>query len=59
VLILLGDRPDQWDGRCDRLDVAAELYHPYAIKFENRPVLVCHGLKANLQEIWPRLKDWD
>jgi hypothetical protein len=59
VLILLGNRPDQWDGRCDRLDVAAELYHPYAIKFENRPVLVCHGLKANLQEIWPRVKDWD
>jgi hypothetical protein len=59
VLILLGNRPDQWDGRCDRLDVAAELYHPYAIKFEDKPVLVCHGLKANLQEIWPRVKDWD
>ena len=59
VLILLGDRPEDWNGRCDRVDVAAELYHPYAIKFENKPVLVCHGLKANLQEIWPQLKDWD
>lgn len=59
VLILLGDRPENWNGRCDRVDVAAELYHPYAIKFENKPVLVCHGLKANLQEIWPQLKDWD
>ena len=59
VLLLLGDRPEDWDGRCDRVDVAAQLYHPYAIKFENRPVLVCYGLKANLQEIWPQLKDWD
>jgi hypothetical protein len=59
VLILLGNRPDEWHGRCDHVDVAAELYHPYAIKFENKPVLVCHGLKANLGEIWPKVKDWD
>jgi hypothetical protein len=58
-LILLGDRPDDWKPRCDRLEVAAELYHPYAIKFEDKPVLVCYGLKANLQEVWPRFKDWD
>lgn len=59
VLILLGDRPEDWKERCDRLDVAAELYHPYAIRFENNPILVCRGLKANLQEIWPLVKDWD
>jgi dolichyl-phosphate-mannose-protein mannosyltransferase len=59
VLILLGARPGEWQGRCDRVEVAAELYHPYAIKFENKPVLVCHGLKANLREIWPKVKDWD
>jgi hypothetical protein len=59
VLILLGDRPDEWKGRCDRVDVVTELYHPYAIRFENKPVLVCRRLKANLQEIWPRVKDWD
>jgi hypothetical protein len=59
VLILLGDRPEDWNGRCDRVDIAAQLYHPYAIKFENKPVLVCHGLKVDLQQIWPSLKDWD
>lgn len=59
VLILLGNRPEDLKGRCDRVDVAAELYHPYAIRFENKPVLVCRGLKANLQQIWPRLKAWD
>ena len=25
-------------------DIAAELYHPHAIKFENKAVLMCHGL---------------
>ena len=59
VLILLGERPNEWSERCNRVDVAAELYHPYAIRFENNPVLVCHGLKANLREIWPQVKDWD
>jgi len=59
MLILLGDRPEDWYGRCDHLDVVADLYHPYAIKFENKPVLLCRGLKANLQDIWPQLKDWD
>ena len=59
ILILLGDRPETWRDRCDRVDIAAELYHPYAIKFENKPVLVCYSLKANLKEIWSRVKDWD
>lgn len=49
VLIVLGGRPEDWNGRCDRVDIAAQLYHPYAIKFENKPVLVCRGLKVDLQ----------
>lgn len=60
VLILLGERsPEPWRDRCDQVSVAAELYHPYAIRFEDRPILVCRGYKANLQQIWPRVKDWD
>ncbi len=59
VMILLGDRPDEWQGRCERVEVAAELYHPYGILFENKPVVVCHGLKGNIQEMWPKLKNWD
>lgn len=59
VLILLGSRPEEWYGRCERVEVAAELYHPYAMRFENKPVIVCHQLKADIQKIWPRLKNWD
>jgi hypothetical protein len=59
VLILLGDRPEKWNGRCERVEVAAQLYHPYAIRFENKPVIVCHGLKADLHKMWPSVKNWD
>ena len=43
----------------DRVDVAANLHHPYGAVWENKPVLVCRGLKGNLQEIWPKVKNWD
>ena len=39
-------------------DVALHL-DDCAIKFENKPVLVYHGLKTDLQQIWRRMKDWD
>ena len=59
ILIALGDRLKTWQSRCERAEVAAELSHPYAIPFENGPVIVCHGLKADLQQSWPKLKNWD
>jgi hypothetical protein len=59
LLILVGSHPNDWRERCDRLDVAAELYHPYGILFENGPVLVCHGLKTDLQKNWAKVKNWD
>ncbi len=59
LLILLGSNPQEWQDRCDRLDVAAELYHPYGILFENGPVLVCRGLKVDLQKDWAKVKNWD
>ncbi len=44
---------------CNQVEVGAELYHPYARPSENRPVLVCRGLKWNLGEVWPKVKNWD
>ena len=59
ILIVLGDRPEDLRRFCNEVEVAAELYHPYARPSENRPVLLCRGLKWNLQEVWPRVKVWD
>ena len=57
--IVLGVPADRLRGAFDHIEPAAELNHPYAIPFENRPVLLCRGAKWNLQEVWPRLKNWD
>ncbi len=59
IIIVLGDRPENLRRYCNQVEVAAELHNPYARPSENRPVLVCRGLKWNLQEIWPKLKAWD
>src|ERR1700683_4904613 len=41
------------------VEPVADLDNPYAIPNENRPILLARGLKTNLQQLWPRLKDWD
>jgi Dolichyl-phosphate-mannose-protein mannosyltransferase len=41
------------------VEPAAQLDNPYAIPHENRPVLLAHGLRVNLQQLWPKLKKWD
>ncbi|MBI3671034.1 MAG: hypothetical protein HY237_14795 [Acidobacteria bacterium] len=58
IMIVLGDRPDSLRRWCNQVEIGAELNHPYN-PMENNPVLVCRGLKWNLQEVWPRLKKWD
>jgi hypothetical protein len=59
IVIVLGDRPERAQRWFQEVTVAAELNHPYARPSENRPVLLCRGLKSNLQDIWPKLKNWD
>jgi dolichyl-phosphate-mannose-protein mannosyltransferase len=38
--------------------LAATLDNPYALSYETRPILLCRGLKTNLQTVWPKLKNW-
>lgn len=37
---------------------AATVNVPYAYAYETRPILLCRGLKGNLQTLWPRVKNW-
>ncbi len=59
VLIVLGSRPDDLRPFCGDVQVAAELSHPYTAVWENKPVLVCRRLRTTLQQIWPKVKNWD
>jgi hypothetical protein len=58
IMIILGS-----DGRNDAkffrsVNVAATLDNRYALFYETRPILLCRGLKENLQTLWPQLKNW-
>jgi hypothetical protein len=43
---------------CQSVTLVAELNHPYAMPYENRPIWHCRGMRVNLQQVWPKLKSW-
>jgi len=60
IVILVGSDSLETERRhFDQVDPVADLDNPYAITFENRPILLARGLKVNLQDVWPKLKAWD
>ncbi len=58
IVILVGE--DESDARddFDSVTVAATHENQYAFRYETRPILLCRGLKWNLQTGWPRVKNW-
>ena len=58
IVIVLGDDESGAREHFDSVTVAATLNNPYAYLYENFPILVCRGLKWNLQTEWPRVKKW-
>jgi hypothetical protein len=60
IVIVLGSaNPDNDQQFFDSVQVAAELHNAYSLPSEQRPILLCRGLKQNLQTLWPNLKHWD
>ncbi len=57
-VILVG--ADESDARreFDFVTVAATQHNPYALWYETQPILLCRGLKWNLQTGWSRVKNW-
>lgn len=58
IVIVLGDTESSAREQFNSVTVAATLSNPYAYRYENRPVLLCRGLKWNLQTEWSRVKNW-
>ena len=58
IVIVLGDEEDDAREHFESVTVAATLNNPYAYRYENRPILLCRGLKWNLQTEWSRVKNW-
>jgi 4-amino-4-deoxy-L-arabinose transferase-like glycosyltransferase len=58
IVILVGESEKDARDDFDSITVAATLENPYAFWYETRPILLCRGLKWNLQTGWPRVKNW-
>lgn len=58
TVIVLGDEESDAREHFDSVTVAATLYNPYAYRYENFPILLCRGLKWDLQTEWSRVKNW-
>jgi hypothetical protein len=58
IVILLGGLEHEAREQFESVTVAATLNNPYAYRYENRPILLCRGLKWNLQTEWSRVKNW-
>jgi hypothetical protein len=56
TLILVWPNPKRWEKACASLDVVPRMPNPYTMPYEKAPILVCHGLRADLARAWPRFK---
>ena len=58
IVILVGEDIKDASDDFDSVTVAATQENKYAIWYETRPILLCRGLKWNLQTGWPKVKNW-
>jgi len=58
IVILLGANESEAREQFESVTIAATLDNPYAYRYENRPILLCRGLKWDLQSGWPKVKKW-
>lgn len=58
LVILLGADEREAREQFESVTIAATLNNPYSYRYENRPILLCRGLKWNLQTGWSNVKKW-
>jgi hypothetical protein len=56
TVILIGQNAARWQPGCTSLDSAPRTPNPYVMPYEKAPILICHGLRRDLREVWPRFK---
>ena len=61
IVLVMGDRREVLEQKFDRVEKIGEVGHPYAMASQHWDLFLCRGPKGwkNLQEIWPRLKNWN
>jgi len=60
VMIVVNGDPERWRPACNDLQTAATFGVPLAMPYErDRPILVCRGLRHDLQQVWPDLQRYE
>jgi len=58
IVIVVGAPESDVREKFASVETAASVNVPFAYFYETRPILICRGLKGNLQTLWPRVKNW-
>jgi len=56
VILQINGDPDRLAGACEKSEVVAQFGAPFTMPYENGPIIVCHGLRAPLEQVWYRFK---
>jgi Dolichyl-phosphate-mannose-protein mannosyltransferase len=60
IMIVIGAaRVEDAKRHFESVEPVGQVNSPYPLLIERHPILLCRGLKPNLQAAWPQLKDWD
>jgi 4-amino-4-deoxy-L-arabinose transferase-like glycosyltransferase len=58
-MIVMDDREETLKGLFDHVEKAGHVEHPYSMPGEHFDVFYCSGPHQTLQELWPRIKNWN
>ncbi|HXN46218.1 MAG TPA: glycosyltransferase family 39 protein [Bryobacteraceae bacterium] len=58
-VIVMADRKERLELLFASVEKVARVEHPYSMPYEHFDVYYCRGMKWNLKEIWPKVKNWD
>jgi hypothetical protein len=61
TILVMGDRREVLEGKFEKVEKVGEVGHPYAMASQHWDLFLCRGPKgwSNLQEVWPRIKNWN
>jgi hypothetical protein len=60
VMLHINGKPERWTRACASSEVVGTFGARYAMPYENdRPIILCKGLKANLSDTWERFRRYE
>jgi hypothetical protein len=60
IMLHINGKAERWTRACVSAEVVGTFGAPYAMPYENnRPIVLCRGLKANLSNTWERFKHYE